>query len=132
MLQHATTIIYLHTSMYPGQQYQCSSHHDQVANSCTTILSIASTEIHSKHHLLFSLFLAGYASKSVREKTRALNIMERMEQIGLSSNFLQSRHLLELIYQKQKAELMTPAVAEGVDWIAFLQHRGIKMVNISL
>ncbi|KAI4852501.1 hypothetical protein E4T44_01440 [Aureobasidium sp. EXF-8845] len=124
---YSTAMVYLHTSMYPGQRLQSSPFRKYVAQSCTTILSIASVQSLGQHHLFFPLFLAGYASKYPWEKTRALELMEEIQIMGLSNSSLRSSYLLQLIYEEQIARVNSLGEAEEVDWIAISRQVGINI-----
>ncbi|KEQ76360.1 hypothetical protein M436DRAFT_78115 [Aureobasidium namibiae CBS 147.97] len=132
LLQYSTTVIYLHTSMYPGQSLRLSPMRKWVAQHCSKILSLVSNQSLGQHHLSFPLFLAGYASKSIQEKVQAVKLMESMQAVGLSNGSLRSLALLKLIYAEQEARRGSLVKTEDVDWIGFSHEVGIKVVNFSL
>lgn len=118
--------------MYPGQSLRLTPFRKRVAQHCSKILSLVSAQSLGQHHLSFPLFLAGYASKSIHEKTQALELMESKQGVGLSNNNSRSLALLKLIYAEQETRRVSLAKTEDVDWIAFSHEVDMKIVNFSL
>ncbi|THY12695.1 hypothetical protein D6D00_10402, partial [Aureobasidium pullulans] len=128
---YLTSMIYLHTSMYPRQRIKSPDIRRQVAQHYADVLSIASLRGSGQSHIFFPLFLTGYASKCAREKLRALELMEDLQVMSLSDNCTRLVYLLQLIHGEQKAELDSSGETE-LDWIECASRMGIKIVNFNL
>ncbi|KAG2170575.1 hypothetical protein JADG_010314 [Aureobasidium aubasidani] len=131
LLQYSTIIVYLHTSMYHDQHFPSPRVGKRVAEHCTKILSIASTNRLDSHQCIFPLFLSGYASKYTLQKEQALELIKSTQVLGLSGGSSRLVDLLRLIYAKQTAQAQTSATT-GVDWVAMSRQMGLQMVGLSL
>lgn len=130
-------MVYLHTSMYPGQRNHLSSaQRKEVANHCRHILSMAALVVAEKgtekHHIILSVFLAGVNSASDHDKNRAIGIIRAMEGTGISCNVTKSRELLEEVCTEQKERVQFGGSATDIDWVSFAKERGIRLVNMGL
>ncbi|THZ02468.1 hypothetical protein D6C92_00572 [Aureobasidium pullulans] len=131
LLQYSTIIVYLHTSMYHDQHFPSPRVGKRVAEHCTKILSIASTNRLDSHQCILPLFLSGYASKYTLQKEQALELIKSTQVLGLSGGSSRLVDLLRLIYAKQTAQAQTSATT-GVDWVAMSRQMGSQMVGLSL
>ncbi|CAD0026818.1 unnamed protein product [Aureobasidium pullulans] len=117
--------------MYHDQHFPSPRVGKRVAEHCTKILSIASTNRLDSHQCIFPLFLSGYASKYTLQKEQALELIKSTQVLGLSGGSSRLVDLLRLIYAKQTAQAQTSATT-GVDWVAMSRQMGSQMVGLSL
>lgn len=137
LLKFSACSVYLHTSMYPRQRLSNSLKIKfEIADRCTKILSLASAaiEAHSldHYHLMFPVFLAGYAAIHEDTKAEATKLMQTLEGTGISANATKSRELLVAVSKEQRARFLVGQNAEEVDWMEVAASKGIRIVNFGL
>lgn len=84
------------------------------------------------HHLIFPIFLAGFASEDTETKTRAISLMRLMEGTGISRNATRSRELLAAVYDEERQRVLAGGRPEEVDWIDLAKVKGMGVVNFGL
>lgn len=136
-MQFNASLIYLNTSMYPGQPAHNSPDiRNDVEHLCANVLSLATAVVDShnydQHHIVFPTFLAGYATHDADKKVHAINILGAMEGTGISRNATRSRELLVAVCEEQSSRVMNGACPEEVDWISLAKSRGLGVVNFGL
>lgn len=135
-MQYSTAIVYLHSCMYSGQRLFSSRHAGLIARHCTMILDMTTESIKtqgaSNHHLVFGVFLAGFATGVQGERSRSLALLQAFEGTGIGVNATATRKLLEQIHKEQDGRVAVGGKAEEVDWIDFARHGGLQMVNLGL
>lgn len=123
--------------MYPGQQlHNNNAIRNEVSHACSNILSIATATVESqnfdRHHVVFPIFLVGFAIPDMDTKLHAINLMQAMEGTGISRNASRSRDLLVAVYEAQRLQAMSGGHAEEVDWISYARSSGMAVVNFGL
>jgi len=123
--------------MFPGQQLQNTLDiQNEVAHRCSTILSLANSVVEAQnfdqHHVVFPIFVAGFATPDPDAKVHALKLMRAMEGTGISRNATRSRELLTAVCEEQRIRVMTGTRPEEVDWIVLAKARGMGVVNFGL
>lgn len=123
--------------MFPGQRlYNLPEERAEIAHHCSRILTIASLVVEAQdfdqHHIVFPLFLAGFATTDGNAKLHAIHLMQAMEGTGISRNSTRSRDLLVGVCDEQRRRVLVGGRAEEVDWIAFARSSGLGVVNFGL
>ncbi|KAL1302235.1 hypothetical protein AAFC00_002660 [Neodothiora populina] len=136
-LQLYTQMLYLDTSMYPGQRlHNTLEVREDVSRRCTTIIamttSVVEAQDYDQHHIVFPIFMAGFATEKAEVKVHAINLLNAMEGTGISRNVTRSRELLVSVCEEQEMCAMAGAQAEEVDWITLAKSKGIAIVNFGL
>ncbi|KAI4785878.1 hypothetical protein E4T44_14002 [Aureobasidium sp. EXF-8845] len=136
-LQYSSALIYLHTSMYRGQQMDASYlQHKEISFHCRLVLAKASLIVSSRateqNYVIFPVFLAGVASSNDHDKNRAIGLIRAMERTGISFGACRSRQLLEAICMEQKRLVHCGGSAAEVDWISYSNGMGLRSVNMGL
>lgn len=136
-LGFSTIMVYLRTSMYPGQQcHNSPAIQNEVQHHCATILSLVGGTVESQnfdqHQVIFPLFLGGFASADPDAKIHAINLMQAMEDTGIGRNVTRSLELLIAVCEEQRRNMMTGRRAEEVDWIVYAKARDMGLVNFGL
>lgn len=136
-LQYSSTLLYLHTSMYRGQQMGASYlQRKEISFHCRLVLAKASVIISSgataQNYVIFPVFLAGVASSNDRDKNRAIGLIRAMERTGISRNACRSRQLLEVICVEQRRLVKCGGSAAELDWISYSSEIGLRSVNMGL
>ncbi|KKZ64832.1 hypothetical protein EMCG_09280 [[Emmonsia] crescens] len=143
MLQHSTTLfhatfIYSHTSMWPSQCIETGGGPAlEISQRTTAILHIASSIIHAGRFdlrfIVFPLFMAGVASSSSSQKMLALDLLSGIEgNESVGRNVTTTRHVLQIVYQRQTEGYMRKGHALDVDWVEIMIEQGLQMVNFGL
>lgn len=136
-MQFNAAIVYLHTSMYPGQQlHNNDAVRNEISHACSNILSMATTTVESqnfdRHPIVFPIFLVGFAVPDTDTKLHAIHLMRSMEGTGISRNASRSRELLIAVCEEQRLRAMAGGRAEEVDWISYARSRNMGVVNFGL
>ncbi|OAX83466.1 hypothetical protein ACJ72_02168 [Emergomyces africanus] len=143
MLQHATTLfhaslIYSHTSMWPCQCIETGGGPAlEISQRSTAILHVASSIVHAGRFdlrfIVFPLFMAGVASSSSSQKMLALDLLSSIEgNESVGRNVTTTRHVLQIVYQRQTEGYMRKGHALDVDWVEIMIEQGLQMVNFGL
>ncbi|KAL2386352.1 hypothetical protein RJZ90_000748 [Blastomyces dermatitidis] len=143
MLQHSTTLfhaslIYSYTSMWPGQCIETGGGPAlEISQRTTAILHVASSIVHAGRFdlrfIVFPLFMAGVASSSSSQKMLALDLLSSIEgNESVGRNVTTTRHVLQIVYQRQTEGYMRKGHALDVDWVEIMIEQGLQMVNFGL
>ncbi|KAI4853123.1 hypothetical protein E4T44_01037 [Aureobasidium sp. EXF-8845] len=136
-LQYSSALIYLHTSMYRGQQVDASYlQHKEISSHCRFVLAKANLIISSgateQNYVIFPVFLAGVASSNDHDQNSAIGIIRALERTGISSGACRSRQLLEAICVEQRRLVQCGGSAAEVDWVSYSNEMGLRRVNMGL
>lgn len=126
--------------MFPGQRrIPFAGLQDQLADTehrVMSIISIAAAQLQNgqldRRHVIFPLFMAGYATAQAEAKIQALNIIKRYEGYGIGQNTYSTRQLLSAIYEEQRRVAELGGRMEDVDWLSFAKERSLTVVNCGL
>ncbi|KLJ07578.1 hypothetical protein EMPG_16936 [Blastomyces silverae] len=143
MLQHSTTLfhaslIYSYTSMWPGQCIETGGGPAlEISQRTTAILQVVSSIVHAGRFdlrfIVFPLFMAGVASSSSSQKMLALDLLSSIEgNESVGRNVTTTRHVLQIVYQRQTEGYMRKGHALDVDWVEIMIEQGLQMVNFGL
>ncbi|THW98470.1 hypothetical protein D6D13_10619 [Aureobasidium pullulans] len=136
-LQYSSALLYLHTSMYRGQQMDIFYlQHKEISCHCRLVLAKASVIISSgataQNYLIFPVFLAGVVSRNDQDKTHAIGLLRTLAKTGISRNACRSRQLLEAICVEQRRLVKCGGSAAELDWISYSDEMGLRSVNMGL
>ncbi|QSS62291.1 hypothetical protein I7I51_04468, partial [Histoplasma capsulatum] len=131
MLQHATTLfhaslIYSYTSMWSSQSIEtCGGPALEISQRTTAILHVASSIVHAGRFdlrfIVFPLFMAGVASSSSSQKMLALDLLSGIEgNESVGRNVTTTRHVLQIVFQRQTEGYMRKGHALDVDWMEIM------------
>ncbi|EGC42767.1 conserved hypothetical protein [Histoplasma capsulatum var. duboisii H88] len=143
MLQHATTLfhaslIYSYTSMWSSQSIETGGGPAlEISQRTTAILHVASSIVHAGRFdlrfIVFPLFMAGVASSSSSQKMLALDLLSGIEgNESVGRNVTTTRHVLQIVFQRQTEGYMRKGHALDVDWMEIMIEQGLQMVNFGL
>lgn len=117
-------MIYIHTSMFPGQLNEPVSGSDEIATFATELIEAAQIILSRREHevrsVVFPLFMAGFATKERLEKQMVLDLLLAVEAGDYKGSTESTRNLLRRIYEKQE----TDTRKLGVDWLEEVQNSG--------
>lgn len=133
-------MLYLQTSMYPGQrlltalevqqsQLGIEQHVSSILTMASRLIQIERFELRS---IVFPLFIAGFATNKPDVKARAAELIRFMEPHGISQNTKRTRQLLVAVSEEQRRRAQAGRRAEEVDWMAVARERGLMVVNCGL
>jgi len=142
LFEHAATlyracIIYSHTSIWPTQRLDTSPDYD-------TEISVASNQIIKMtmrmlsegrgdcRFLAFPIFMAGFASSEGVQKSKALDLLSRMERDSIGRNTTSTKKALIAVYEKQNERFMMTGQSLDVDWMDVMNEQNILIVNFGL
>lgn len=86
----------------------------------------------ARHHLVYAIFIAGFATVERHEKDLARRLLGDIENVGICWNVVQTRKLLEMVVLEQFARTQMGLPSEEVDWIILAKDRGIEFINPGL
>ena len=142
MLQGASSLyqaclLYSHTSMWPTQRLDTGpDFEDEIAQCVSEILHIATSIISTGRldlrFIVFPLFMAGVASSSGAEKMQALDMISSMEKEVIGSNTTSTRHVLQVVYERQTQRFMNVGHSLDVCWKLIMIEQGMQVVNFGL
>lgn len=133
-------MIYTRTSMYPGQRLiQSMNQPNLVADTearVDVILSVAShiaqEQAWDQRHIIFPIFMAGFATKQSDSKVRAIELIRLFEGSGIGQNTSTTRKLLTAVCEEQAQSIAAHRSMEEVDWLCVLGDRGLRVSNCGL
>ncbi|PGG99304.1 hypothetical protein AJ79_08571 [Helicocarpus griseus UAMH5409] len=143
ILQHATTLyhaslIYSYTSMWPTQSIETGGGPAlEISQRANAILHVAASVINAGRFDLrftvFPLFMAGVASSSDSQKMLALDLLSSIEENeSVGRNVTTTRHVLQIVWERQNDGYMRKGHALDVDWVEIMVEQGLQMVNFGL
>jgi hypothetical protein len=135
-LYHAC-IIYSYTSMWPHQRLEMSTESiPEMLQSVSEILQLAreitANGCNERKFMVFPLFMAGVASRSPSDQQLAIELLRMFEKNSIGKAMVATRHVLEVIYQKQREAIMQGAHPMMVDWVNTVAERGLQMIDAHL
>ena len=138
-LLYQAAMIYSRTSMFPQQRrYSGTSQdvHSDTERRVLSIIALASEAVEAGHldrrHLVFPLFIAGYATLQPDAKVKALDLISAFESTGIGQNTARTRRLLKVVYEEQRRAYDAGGRMEDVDWLTVARDRGLTVVNCGL
>lgn len=140
MVLYYAAVIYSRTSMFPGQRrIPIANLQDMLADTerrVASIITIAANQLEHNHldrrHIVFPLFMAGFATSQSDAKVQALDIMKAYEGSGIGQNTYTTRRLLTAVYEEQRKLAEAGRRIEDVDWLAVAKERALTIVNCGL
>ena len=110
-----------------------STHQSALVNSeITTVIQAAriviSQERFDKQFVVFSLSIAGLATKDPTEKTLAIEMIKTMERHSHSRTIESGRVLVEAIYEKQRVATLASGDHSSIDWVEEVKLSGQRLI----
>ncbi|KAI9892292.1 MAG: hypothetical protein M1814_001751 [Vezdaea aestivalis] len=131
-----TTIIYSHTSMWAGRRAETSLHKEEIDHCILRVLRFVQSKVTSDHlqlrFIAFPLFLIGFAAESATNKMLALELMTSLELDSIGRSTKTIGKLLEVVYERQKEELLTMGNDLHVDWVEIMQEQGLQVTSLGI
>lgn len=93
---------------------------------------ITSQERVDHEFVVFSLFMAGIASREPQEKDLCLGMIRAVERLSYGRMTGSVRDLLERIYEKQRAAMVGSGDASSVDWVEEMKLGGQRIIMYGL
>ncbi|KAH7378960.1 fungal-specific transcription factor domain-containing protein [Cadophora sp. MPI-SDFR-AT-0126] len=130
-------MLYTHTSMYSGQLHDLEPGTEaQIEACCAEILDAVSTilskERFDPRYIVFPLFLAGFCTRNLTEKSMALRLIIEVEKNEYGRVTNNVRRLLQTIYEKQSAAVTKTGNADSVDWVDEMERSGQRLIIYGL
>ncbi|EEH19043.2 hypothetical protein PABG_01362 [Paracoccidioides brasiliensis Pb03] len=143
LLQHSTTLfhatfIYSHTSMWPNQCIENGGEPAlEISQRTAAILHVATRIVQAGRFdlrfIVFPLFMVGVASSSPSQKMLVLDLLSSIEgNESVGRNVTTTRHVLQIVHQRQNDGYMQKGHALDVDWVEIMVEQGLQMVNFGL
>lgn len=137
---YQSAMIYSRTSMFPGQRKIPVANQLEVQTDTErrifSIVSIAISKLEAgcldQRHIIFPLFIAGFATVQPDVKIQALDIMKTFEGSGIGQNTWRTRQLLAAVYEEQRRKANEGERMEDVDWLTVARDRSLMVVNCGL
>lgn len=82
--------------------------------------------------MVFSLFMAGFATCQPEIKVHALDLMKNYEGSGIGQNTMRTRQLLKTVYEEQALMADEGRRMEDVDWLSLARAKSLAVVNCGL
>ena len=82
--------------------------------------------------MVFPLFMAGIATQNPSNSQQILRLLVAFERHSIGKAMVATRHILEIIYEKQKEVAMRGASPLVVDWVDTVAERGLQMIDARL
>ena len=135
-LYHAC-IIYSFTSMWSTQRLEMSEEDmHRLSHAAYSIRHMAEDIINQgfieRKFMVFPLFMAGIASKEEHEQEEVLRLISMFERLAIGKVMAATRHLLSVVFERQRAKVVNGGEAFAVDWINTVSERGLQMIDARL
>lgn len=125
-------MIYTYTSIFPGQLTDLLTGSDEIVTFATEIIeaaqAILSDSGYEVRSLVFSLFMAGFATNDLVKKQTALNLLLAIETHDYEGSTKCTRSLLQKLYKKQEIATREYGNANSVDWLEEMQKSGQRFI----
>jgi hypothetical protein len=123
--------------MWPGQRLAPGGpSEEQIAHHASVILQVAESIVNAGRFdlrfIVFPLFMAGTASSSSGQKMMAMDLMLSMEKEGVGRNATTTRHVLQIVCERQTQQFMHIGHPLDVDWAEVMIEQGLQVVNFGL
>lgn len=142
LYEHAATlyrasIIYSHTSMWPGQRIETSPDYDtEIAVASNQLLLMTRKALAEERtdcrYLVFPVFMAGFATTDGAHRMHALDLLRALEKTSIGRNTTATRKALAAVYEKQNERFMNTGQSLDVDWMEVMAEHGLTIVNFGL
>ncbi len=123
--------------MWPHQRLEMSPESiPEMSQSVGEILELA-REISAngcieRKFMVFPLFMAGVGSQNPSDQQLAIELLRVFELRSIGRAMVATRHVLEVIYQKQREVIMQGGHPMMVDWVNTVAERGLQMIDARL
>lgn len=119
--------------MYPGQMAHLSLESGaEIAACATEILRIAQNvvarEQNELRRIIFSIFIAGFASADYNEKHLALHLLASLDEYSYDGNTSKIRLFLGQIFERQQTGREGGVGMVPVDWVEDMKRTGLRLV----
>jgi hypothetical protein len=125
-------VIYVRTSMFPGQLADLFPGSREITTFATEIIERAQIVIAQRRHevrsVIFSLFMAGFATQDPVEKQTVLDLLLTIETRDYRGSTESTRSLLQRLYEIQETATGEFGHADSVDWAEEMQRRGQRFI----
>jgi len=123
--------------MWPHQRLEMShDNNPEVSHSVSEIFQtareITANGCSVRKFMVFPLFMAGVASRIPSDQQLAVELLQFFERNSIGKAMVATRHILEIIYQKQREATMHGAHPMMVDWVNTVAERGLQMIDARL
>ena len=88
--------------------------------------------VQDRRHIIFPLFMAGFATTRPDVKIQALDLVKSYEGTAIGQNTYRTRLLLAAVYEEQRRMANTGGSMEDVDWLTVAKERSLAVVNCGL
>ncbi|KAK3715258.1 hypothetical protein LTR37_007225 [Vermiconidia calcicola] len=139
-LMYQTATIYSRTSMLKCQRrFPIANQQEVFADTerrTLSIMRLVSTYLASRHfdrrHVVFPLFMAGFATTQPDVKIQALDVIKAFESTGIGQNTYVTRRLLTAVCEEQRRFAEAGGKMEDVDWFEVARDRSLTVINCGL
>jgi hypothetical protein len=124
--------------MWPSQRIETGGGPiAEIERSTSSILQVAEEIVNASRFnlrfIVFPIFMAGIASSSGSQKMLALDLLSSIEcHEGVGRNVTTTRHVLQIVYQRQTEGFIKQGHSLDVDWVEIMIEQGLQMVNFGL
>lgn len=123
--------------MWPSQRLGPEgSSDDELTRHSTAILRIAENIINAERFdlrfIIFPLFMVGVSTPSGSQKMMALDFISSMEKAGVGRNATTTRHILQIVYERQTQQFMSAGHSFHINWLEVMIEQGLQVVNFGL
>ena len=133
-------MIYSRTSMFVRQRSVPIANHQAILadteRRIMSIIALAAAQLEARQldrrHVVFPLFMAGFATTQPDIKIQALDIIKAYEGTGIGQNTYTTRRLLTAVYEEQRRVVDAGGRLEDVDWLRVARERSLMVVNCGL
>jgi hypothetical protein len=120
--------------MWPSQRMDTGPESDDDISHCVkVILNVAEDIVNAGRlelrFIVFPLFMAGIACSSGPDKMTVLDLISTLEKEGVGRNTTTTRHVLEIVYERQTQRFMDVGHFLDVDWIDIMIEQGLQLVS---
>lgn len=78
--------------------------------------------------IIFSLFMAGFATQDLVEKQAVLDLLLTIETRDYRGSTESTRSLLQRLYEMQETAIREFGHSDSVDWVEEMQRRGQRFI----
>ena len=108
----------------------------ELSQSVNKILQLAK-EISSngfieRKFMVFPLFMAGIANQNPFDQQQIIKLLLAFERQSIGKAMVATRHILEIVYEKQGEVMRMGADPLMVDWVDTVAERGLQMIDARL
>lgn len=123
--------------MWPGQRLGPEGSPDEeLMRHSAAILRVAESIIPAGRldlrFIIFPLFTVGVSTPSGSQKMMALDFISSMERAGVGRNATTTRHILQIVYERQTQQLIAMGHSFHLYWVDIMIEQGLQVVNFGL